>query len=132
MTKKIHLFIFFFIISLFFYSCGGCGDGRKHSSNDGINNSATLVWDAPTTNIDGSPLNDLAGYRIYYGTSSGNYATAITISADNANCKNINNTIQCTYMIKHLSPGAYYFSVTAYDKDGNESYFSNERTKTIK
>src|SRR5712691_8977244 len=27
-------------------------------------------WTAPTTNTDGSPLTDLAAYRVYYGTSS--------------------------------------------------------------
>src|SRR5213082_1346467 len=27
-------------------------------------------WTAPTTNIDGSPLTDLASYRVYYGTSN--------------------------------------------------------------
>ena len=26
-------------------------------------------WTAPTTNTDGSPLTDLAAYRVYYGTS---------------------------------------------------------------
>src|SRR5947207_15271028 len=26
-------------------------------------------WTAPTTNTDGSPLTDLASYRVYYGTS---------------------------------------------------------------
>jgi len=27
-----------------------------------------LEWDAPTTNADGSPLDDLRGYRLYAGT----------------------------------------------------------------
>ena len=26
-------------------------------------------WTAPTTNTDGSPLTDLASYRVYYGSS---------------------------------------------------------------
>ncbi len=34
---------------------------------------ATLSWTPPTQNTDGSPLTDLAGYRVYWGTSSGNY-----------------------------------------------------------
>ncbi len=38
---------------------------------------ATLSWDPPTTNADGTPLTDLAGYRIYYGTSSGSYSQNI-------------------------------------------------------
>src|SRR2546428_9043640 len=28
------------------------------------------TWTAPTTNTDGSPLTDLASYRVYYGTGS--------------------------------------------------------------
>src|SRR6266568_1650783 len=27
-------------------------------------------WTAPTTNVDGSSLTDLASYRVYYGTSN--------------------------------------------------------------
>ena len=38
---------------------------------------ATLSWVAPSTNEDGTPLTDLAGYKIYYGTASGNYTQNI-------------------------------------------------------
>jgi hypothetical protein len=69
--------IIFSIISLSLFSCGGGGDGGSTSSSNTHNNppsgtTATLTWDAPTTNADGTPLTDLAGYRIYYGTTSGN------------------------------------------------------------
>jgi len=30
---------------------------------------ATLTWTAPTTRADGTSLRNLAGYRVYYGTS---------------------------------------------------------------
>ena len=33
----------------------------------------SLSWTAPTQNEDGSPLTDLAGYKIYYGQASGQY-----------------------------------------------------------
>lgn len=75
----------------------------------------TLSWDAPTTNADGTPLTDLAGYKIYYGTSSGAYSTAIKVG-------NITK-----YMAYNLENGVvYYFAVTAYDMSGKESKFSNE------
>ena len=32
--------------------------------------SATVNWTAPTTNTDGTPLTNLAAFRVYYGTSS--------------------------------------------------------------
>src|SRR5258705_3518776 len=31
--------------------------------------SLSLGWNAPTTNADGTPLTDLAGYHVYLGTS---------------------------------------------------------------
>ncbi|HTN42830.1 MAG TPA: fibronectin type III domain-containing protein, partial [Nitrospiria bacterium] len=80
---------------------------------------ASLTWNAPTTNTDGSPLTDLAGFKVYYGTSSGIYST--TIDAGN----------QTTYTVTGLGTGTFYFTVTAYDSSGNESGFSNEGSKTF-
>ncbi len=79
----------------------------------------TLTWDPPTTNADGTPLTDLAGYKVYYGTSSGNYTTSI----------DVNNVT--TYTVTGLQPGTYYFAVTAYDTSGNESDYSEEVSTTI-
>jgi hypothetical protein len=81
---------------------------------------ATLAWDAPTTNTDGTPIEDLAGYWLYYGTSSGYYSNKIDIG----------NVMP--YTVSNLSEGyTYYFAVTAYDTSGNESSSSNEVSKTI-
>jgi len=77
-------------------------------------NTVTLKWDAPTTNSDGTPLTDLAGYKIYYGPASGNYVQNIDVG---------NVTL---YTIKNLPDGKYFFSVTAYDTMDNESDYSNE------
>ncbi len=111
------------IMSLFillsFCSCGGGGGGSSTSSNS-PGNTATLTWDAPTTNADGTPLTDLAGYKVYYGTTSGNYTDVIDVG---------NVT---TYKVEGLQPGTYYFAVTAYDTSGNESNYSNEVSKIIK
>lgn len=58
---------------------------------------------------------DLAGYKLYYGTSSGNYTTTIDVG----------NVV--THTIPDLATGAiYYFAVTAYDTSDNESGYSNE------
>lgn len=80
---------------------------------------ATLTWNAPITNVDGTPLTDLSGYKVYYGTSPGNYSTSI----------NVGN--QTTYTITGLGYATYYSAVTAYDTSGNESGFSNEVSKTF-
>lgn len=39
----------------------------------------TFTWNAPTTNTDGSPLTDLAGYTLYQSDSSG--VQTITVDA---------------------------------------------------
>src|SRR3989338_987816 len=80
-----------------------------------------LTWDAPTKNLDGTDLKDLAGYKVYYGTSSGSYTTPIEVGKD-----------VTTYAVKTLSAGTtYYFTVTAYNEIGNESDYSTEVSKTI-
>ncbi len=68
------------------------------------NASVTLSWIAPTENTNGTPLTNLAGYWIYYGTS----ADAMTKSVQIANPGVV------TYVISNLSPGTWYFSMTAY------------------
>jgi len=78
----------------------------------------TLTWIPPTTNTDGSPLTDLSGYKLYYGTTSGSYSTTIDVG---------NVT---TYTLTNLAYGTYYFSVMAYDTAGNHSVNSNEVPKT--
>ncbi|NOY64499.1 MAG: fibronectin type III domain-containing protein [Nitrospirae bacterium] len=88
--------------------------------NPAFSAEVTLSWDPPVENIDGTPLVDLAGYKIYYGTSSGVYTNVLDVKDTT------------TYTITGLPEGfTYYFAVTAYDIYGNESEFSNEVSKTI-
>jgi hypothetical protein len=68
----------------------------------------TLAWD-PNTEPD------LAGYKIYYGTSSRQY----TVTVDVGNVTR--------YTIRDLDESrVYYLAVTAYDTAGNESELSDE------
>ncbi len=83
--------------------------------------STTLSWIPPTQNEDGSQLMDLAGYKIYYGTSAGNYANEITI----------NNPGITTYIVDNLSPNTWYFVSTSFNASGVESVFSNAVSRTI-
>lgn len=78
--------------------------------------STTLAWAAPTENVDGTPLLDLAGYRIYYGRQSRMYSNTV----------NINNPGITTIVIDNLVPGTYYFVATARNASGDESSMSNE------
>ena len=81
---------------------------------------ANLSWVAPTQNTDGSQLTNLAGYRIYYGTSSSSLSYATQVGA-NSN----------SYAYGNLPSGTHYFSVTAYNSAGQESARSAVGSKTI-
>jgi parallel beta-helix repeat protein len=78
------------------------------------NGNVTLTWQPPADN-GGMPI---TGYRIYYGTSSGNYTVNITVG-------NITS-----YTITGLTNGQkYYFSVSAINAVG-EGPKSNEASAT--
>ena len=75
--------------------------------------SMQISWNANTDS-------DLAGYKVYYGTTSGTY---------NANV-NVGNVT--THTISDLSTGqTYYVAVTAYDTSANESEYSTEVSASI-
>jgi hypothetical protein len=83
--------------------------------------SATLTWEAPQDNTNGSPLTDLSGYTIYYGTNSAELTQTVKIT----------NPTQTSYVINNLSAGTYYFSVAADASDGTQSTQSILGSKTI-
>ena len=83
--------------------------------------SMTLTWTPPTENDDGSALTDLAGYKLYYGTSSGSYNHQVRI--DNPGIS--------TYVIDNLVPNTYYVVATAFNSAGVESAYSNEAVKAV-
>src|SRR3972149_418317 len=83
----------------------------------------TLMWEAPTTNIDGSPLTDLSGYKVYWGAVSGTYTGVKDVG--NVVTVNIAQTMAVT------PKGNYCFVVTAYDVALNESDYSNEVCATF-
>ena len=85
------------------------------------NGTATLSWTAPTTRADGSPLTNLAGYKVRYGNAAGSYPTTITLS----------NAGITTYVVENLTPGTYYFVLASYDTTGLESADSSPASKTI-
>lgn len=83
--------------------------------------SATLSWMPPTENDDGSPLTDLAGYKISWSTSSGSVSNSVTL----------NNPGLTTYVIDNLTPGTYEFVSKAFNAAGIESNPSNVATEVI-
>ena len=100
--------------------CGG-GSGGAPAPADTAG-TLQLSWDTPSENTDGTPLDDLAGYRIYYGTASGSYDKAVTVAGAGTT----------GYTLDHLPAGTYYAVVKAYASDGTESDASAEVSKTIR
>ena len=83
--------------------------------------SVTLNWVVPTQNEDGTPLTDLAGYKILWGTTSGNYPNSVTINDKNAT----------SYVVDNLSSGTYEFVATSFNSSGVESRYSSPATKVV-
>jgi len=114
----------FLILVLLFGGCGGGGGGGGGSSDTGgggevADGMMNLEWDAPITNEDGTPLTDLAGYKLYYGTAAGVYARSVDVG-------NV-----AAYNLTGLTKGqAYYLVVTAYNAARTESVQSNELNGT--
>lgn len=100
-------------------------------------NQSIFSWEAPNTNLDGSCVTDLGGYRLYYGEVPGVYtvvhlvALAGTSCVDSGTSNSCGAIMTCSYEVDDLPAGTWYFAMTAYDLDGNESTYSNEVSKTI-
>ena len=82
-----------------------------------INGVATLDWQPPTQNSDGTILTNLAGYTVYYGTDRNNLSQSVKVS----------NPGLASYTVTGLTSGTWYFAVTSYSADGVES----TRTTTV-
>ena len=76
----------------------------------------TLSWVAPVEREDGTPISmsEIAGYRVYYGETEGDYNNDVDV--------NHGDTMQVT--LNDLPEGTYYIVVTTFDMDGRESLHS--------
>jgi hypothetical protein len=86
--------------------------------------SATVSWSAPLARVNGTALSfgELAGYKIRYGTSLGNYTYVVDIQDRTAT----------THTLTGLAQNAtYYAVVTSYDTAGKESANSNVVVKAL-
>ncbi len=79
-----------------------------------------VSWDPNTED-------DLAGYKLYYGTASGDYGEPIVLDA--AELVPVGGKLY--YLLENLEPATtYYVALTAYDSSGNESALSEEASYT--
>ena len=84
--------------------------------------SVSLSWRAPTSNVDGSPLTDLAGYRVYYGTASGQYSYNLPVASQGVTSVVIEGLTSST---------TWYFAVKGVTTSGVESDYSQEASKSL-
>ncbi len=84
----------------------------------------TVSWNAPVLRLNGTSISfgEIAGYKIYYGTSIGNYPYVINVADRTAT----------TYKLSGLAPNTtYYVVVRPYDTAGRESANSNVIAKAL-
>jgi hypothetical protein len=82
--------------------------------------SAKISWTPPTERVDGTPLTDIAGYRIYYSRNASQLDQV----------QNVSNGVT-SFLIENLEQGTWYFAVTALCSAGSESAKSAVVSKTI-
>jgi len=104
------------------------GAGCENSQPNDIG-SATLTWSRVTRSSDGKQLTDLAGYKIHYGKSASSLNKVITLPNSSLALPNSTMTF---YQVTNLSPGTWYFAVTAYSANGRESALSPIASKTVR
>ena len=92
--------------------CSGCG-GHSGSSGPDIPH---ISWVAPTAREDGTALalTDIAGYRVYYGVSPGEYRDIIEIMDPAADY----------IALSSIPSGTNYVAISVVDSDGRESALS--------
>ena len=74
---------------------------------------------APTENVDGTPLTDLAFLNLHFGrSSSGPFDTAFSFPFTEP------GAVTCLALPRTLEPGVWYIRATATDSEGNTSAYS--------
>jgi len=87
-------------------------------------------WTAPTTNTDGSPLTDLASYKVYYEPATGPCPGGAFFQVISPTTSPAPGTA-VSFRLKGLTSGSLYFvSVTAVDLSGSESACSPTASAT--
>jgi len=82
-------------------------DGFSVTVSDTQPGRATVYWEAPVDNVDGSVLTDLAGFYVYYGLAEDQLTHRIDVP----------NAGVSSLVVEGLSPATWYFAVAAYTED---------------
>jgi hypothetical protein len=87
-----------------------------------LTSSAKVSWRAPTTNVDGTPITALAGFRVLYGNTSGQYDQSLLVSSPSITSVVIEGLASST---------TWYFVVKSVATSGVESDYSIEASKAM-
>jgi hypothetical protein len=82
---------------------------------------AALQWEIPAAKVDGSPLDDLAGYRIMYGRDAQDLDQSVFIDDPSVT----------SFEFTTLQSGIWYFSVVAVNAGGLEGPPTTPAMKSI-
>jgi hypothetical protein len=82
---------------------------------------ATLIWTPVTRDAQGNELKNLAGYKVFYGTSPRALFSVVMIP----------DPQQTRYVVRDLAPGSWYFAVAAYTTSNVEGAHSNVVSKSV-
>jgi len=82
--------------------------------------SARLYWVEPTKNTNGTPVSNLGGVRIYYGTSASNLSQMVQVASPTT-----------AYTIGNLAAGVWYFAAAAYTTSGIQGSRSAVASKKV-
>ena len=83
--------------------------------------SVSLTWNAPTTNADGTPLTDLANYRVYLATAAPSCPSPSFLTVSSPTSTPPAGQAVAS-RVTALTGGVTYFArITAVDSTGNES-----------
>ncbi len=82
---------------------------------------ASLQWETPPSKVDGTPLDDLAGYRILYGRTASELDQSVLIS----------NPSTTTYEFATLDPGTGQFALVAVNAGGLEGPATTLAQKSV-
>jgi hypothetical protein len=93
-------------------AAAACSNGSVDTTPVG-RTGATLLWSAPESRVDGTPADDLAGFKVTYTDRSGTLFRVIDVGL----------VTSCT--VTGLPPNTYFFTVSAYDTSLRESDPSN-------
>lgn len=82
---------------------------------------ASLQWATPPSKVNGSPLDDLAGFRILYGRDSADLDQSVIIT----------DPTTTSYQFSTLTSGTWYFAVVAVNAYGLEGPPTTLMSKSI-